>query len=128
MALGNNLVKDKVLPNASTKESKVIRDSQQILLSYTGDLFIKQALAFTKEAKSRFEAGQEVEIKLEKVTAIDVAFVQILFSVQRTMKEKIKSATIELNTDVAQLLKYTGLLAQLEKEGYNITTFDHDKK
>ncbi|MEM6841224.1 MAG: STAS domain-containing protein [Bacteroidota bacterium] len=128
MARGNNLSKDRVLPNASTKERKVKQDSQKILLSYTGDLFIKQALAFTKEAKRRFEAGQEVEIKLEKVTAVDVAFVQTLFSVQRTMKEKIKSATIELNTDLAQLLKYTGLFAQLEKEGYNITTFDHDKK
>lgn len=83
-----------------------------ISLVFQGDLNLLNLNKIEKEVKAVPEDFSEYTIKIEKVTDIDIPFLQLIHSFATSMKKKKKEVEVELDVDGENklMIKKSGFL------------------
>ncbi len=97
-----------ILIKATPKKPK---SDQKITISMQGRLTMMNMENIANDLVKKIDQSSEMEIILEKVEDIDLAFLQMLFSAIRYSKKKKKELQINasLNEDFWKLMKNAGL-------------------
>jgi anti-anti-sigma factor len=93
-------------------------------MSLEGELTLHHATAIKKEMIEALENGDSLQLKIHKVTSIDLSLIQLLHSLKKTCTDLGKPIAIEmiLNPDAALLLARTGFGSLLESPKSNNQT------
>jgi ABC-type transporter Mla MlaB component len=92
-----------------TIEGEATIETAGKLLEYSGDLFKEVA------------GATEIELSFEKVSRIDVAFLQVIQALKTSLSDKDISLTVHLEkmkTEVRGIIELTGFCRQLCGRGY----------
>lgn len=81
------------------------------VVSLEGDLTISNVADARNKIVSMLEGSQDVEVKVHSVENIDLTFLQLLYSVKKTIKAGGKDINIslDLGDDLKKLLDRSGL-------------------
>ncbi len=87
------------------KTQKVVK------LHYSKDLGINNAKAYHTELKKALKNKTDVEVKVDKVETLDLTFIQLLYSLKKSVEKSNKkiSFNIKLNNESELLLSNAGL-------------------
>lgn len=93
-------------------------------ISFEGELTLHQVSAIKKGIINALEKCDSLQLKIHKVTSIDLSWIQLLHSLKKTCKDLGKPIAIEmiLNPDAELLLARTGFGSLLESGKENNQT------
>jgi|SRR5687768_9455060 len=93
-------------------------------ISLEGELTLNNVTAIKKEMIEALEKCDSLQLRIHNVTLIDLSWIQLLHSLQKTYKDPGKIITIEmiLNPDAELLFARTGFGSLLENSKSNNQT------
>jgi anti-anti-sigma regulatory factor len=86
------------------------QDNDTVKLTFSGDLIINYIDAIKEEVEKSINYSKNLHIQLSNPTSVDITFVQIIFSLKKTFKNKGKSIQIkaELSDEISLLISNAG--------------------
>ncbi len=98
----------------------VFEGKKNVKFILEGELTIKNAKEIRQSMDAAISEHEGFEVVLENVLSLDVTFLQLLYSMEKTIRSQQKTMDLKMNltAEIENILKYNGLEHMLQSQTF----------